>query len=643
MNKIAFSDLFHELITATRTSHGKGVQFEHLMKRYLTVDPQYGNRLAEAWLWSEWPHRQGPDVGIDLVARERGSGDYWAIQCKFYDPAHTLQKADIDSFFTASGKCFETADGERSFSHRLIVATTDKWSKHAEQALENQTIPATRLWFKDLATSPVDWSQFSLAKIEDMRLTGKKAPRPHQRAAIANAIEGFKASDRGKLIMACGTGKTLAALRLTEQLTGANGRILFLTPSIALVAQALREWTAQATQPIQAFAVCSDTKIGRNEEDIRTHDLAYPATTDATKLVAAANASTRDRRTLVFSTYQSIQVVADAQQQGFGTFDLIICDEAHRTTGLTLPGADPSEFVKVHDNHIVAGRKRLYMTATPRIYADKSKTKANEVNAALFSMDDEETFGHEFYRLGFGKAVEWDLLSEYKVLIVAVREGEMAKLTNNFNNAYKIADKQAIDIRLATKIVGSWKGLSKRGLVVVGENGQEAAYSEDTSPMRRALAFSKSIKASKQTAGSFADLVKLCPQPHDEPDGMVDCGLRHVDGTMNALVRQNALDWLKAELGHGRMSHPLECPLPRRRHRCASPRRRGVFRYPRIHRGHRAGRRTCHAQGRGQAIRLHHPARLHTLRAGQGLQLLYRQRPAVQRHLEGHQGPARPR
>jgi len=552
MNKTTFSNLFHELATATRTSHGKGVLFERLMKRYLTVDPQYGNRLAKVWLWSEWPHRRGPDVGIDLVAQERDSGDYWAIQCKFYDPVHTLQKANIDSFFTASGKCFETADGERSFSQRLIVATTDKWSKHAEQALEHQTIPATRLWFKDLAASPVDWSQFSLAKIKDMRLKGKKAPRPHQAAAIANAIEGFKASDRGKLIMACGTGKTLAALRLTEQLTGANARVLFLTPSIALVAQALREWTAQATQPIQAFAICSDTKVGRHEEDIRTHDLAYPATTDATKLVAAARALTGDRRTLVFATYQSIQVVAEAQQQGFGAFDLIVCDEAHRTAGLTLQGKDPSAFVKVHHNHIVEGRKRLYMTATPRIYADTSKTKANKVNAALFSMDDEETFGHEFYRLGFGKAVEQDLLAEYKVLIVAVKESEMAKLANNFNNAYKIDDKQAIDIRFATKIVGSWKGLSKRGLEMVGEDGQEAAYSDDTSPMRRALAFSNSIKDSQQTAGSFAKLVELYPQAHDLPDGMVDCDLDHVDGTMNALERKNALDWLKDDLDTGK-------------------------------------------------------------------------------------------
>ncbi|MCP3654436.1 MAG: DEAD/DEAH box helicase family protein [Herbaspirillum sp.] len=180
----------------------------------------------------------GPDIGIDLVAREHGNGGYWAIQCKFYDPTLSLQKANIDSFFTASGKRFETADDERGFSQRLIVASTNNWSKHAEHALENQAIPTTRLWLKDLANSPVDWGQFSLANVEDMRLTNKKALRPHQAQAVANAIKDFKASDRGQFIIACGTGKTLAALRLTEQLTAANGQVLFLTPSIALVAQA---------------------------------------------------------------------------------------------------------------------------------------------------------------------------------------------------------------------------------------------------------------------------------------------------------------------------------------------------------------------------------------------------------------------
>ncbi len=435
----------------------------------------------------------------------------------------------------------------------MIVSTTDKWSKHAEDALVDQSIPVTRLWFKDLADSPIDWHQFSLVNVKDIRLKPKKDLREHQAEAIGSVIEGFKEIDRGKLIMACGTGKTFTALRLAEQTTPANGRILFLAPSISLVSQSLREWTAEALTPIHAFVVCSDTKVGKDEEDIRTHDLAYPATTDAKKLASAASEVSHDRRTVVFSTYQSIQVVADAQRLDLGEFDLIICDEAHRTTGLTLPGEDPSDFVKVHHNHVVRGQKRIYMTATPRIFGDASKTRANEAAAILFSMDDEETYGREFYRLGFGKSVERDLLSEYKVLIVAVEENKMAKLANNFNNAYKVDDKKAIDIRFATRIIGSWKGLSKQGLVLVDEDGQEEAVSEDTAPMRRAVAFSNSIKDSKETKDIFSKVVDLFQRSHDGADGtgLVNCTLDHVDGTMNALKRQRAIDWLKDETDVG--------------------------------------------------------------------------------------------
>lgn len=546
-------EILAEFREAARSNREMGDKFERLIANYLLTDPQYADRLAEVWLWSEWPDRSGMDVGIDLVARERGTGDYWAIQCKFYDPDYALQKADIDSFFTASGKRFSTNQGERSFAHRVIVSTTDKWSSNAEKALENQTIPVSRLWFKDLAESPIDWSQFSLERIQDIRLREKKTLMPHQEEAVAKILEGFQQVDRGKLIMACGTGKTFTSLRLMEQATLATGRVLFLAPSISLVGQTLREWSSEAIEPFHAFVVCSDTKVGKDEEDISTHDLAYPATTDARKVALAASALSPDRRTVVFSTYQSIQVVADAQRQGLGAFDLIICDEAHRTTGLTLPGESPSEFVKVHHNENIIGAKRLYMTATPRIYAEASKTKANNSDAVLFSMDDEETFGPAFYRLGFGKAVELDLLSEYKVLIVAVRENEMAKLANNFNNAYRLDEKKAIDINFATKIIGSWKGLSKRGLVAVGEDGQEETLTEDVEPMRRAVAFSKSIKLSKQTTDIFKDLVAVYQQAHDgaEPTGMVRCDLDHVDGTMNALTRKRALDWLKADLEAG--------------------------------------------------------------------------------------------
>ena len=540
-------DLLFSYRERASSEREKGDYFERLVRIWLQHAPTQQGQFLRVLSYADWAAESRisqQDTGIDLVAQLADSPDDWcAVQCKFYASGHRIQKADIDSFFTASGK--------RPFARRLIVDSTGApWSEHAAEALVGQTIPCNRIGLADLEESGIDWDAF--AQSGEVNVT-KKAPRQHQLEALKAVQEGLSEADRGKLIMACGTGKTFTALRLAEQATGENGRILFLAPSISLVSQSLREWTAEAVAPIHAFVVCSDSKVGKEEEDIRTHDLAYPATTDARRLAAAASVLSDDRRTVVFSTYQSIQVVADAQPLGLGEFDLIICDEAHRTTGLTLAGEDPSEFVKVHHNHVIKGKKRLYMTATPRIYGDASKTKANEAEAVLFSMDDEETFGPEFYRLGFGKAVERDLLSEYKVLIVAVKEGEMAKLANNFNNAFKLDEKKAIDIRFATKIVGSWKGLSKQGLVVVGEDGQEEAVTEDTAPMRRAVAFSKSIKDSRQTTETFAKLVDLYLQAHDGDDapGMVRCQVDHVDGGMNALKRLSALDWLKADAGEG--------------------------------------------------------------------------------------------
>jgi predicted helicase len=539
---------FRELSSDER---GKGRLFERLIANYLVTDPQYYDLLEHVWLWEEWPDRKGADNGIDLVAREKATGDYWAIQCKFFDPGYTIQKPDIDSFLSESGKQFATNDGSKQFSRRIVVSTTDKWNRNAENAIEGQTVPVSRISLSDLAESPIDWNQFSLTRPDLIRLQPKKVPRPHQEEAIAAVLDGFQSVDRGKLIMACGTGKTFTSLRLAESVVPEAGRILFLAPSISLVAQTLREWTAQAHNPIHAFVVCSDSKVGRDEEDLRTHDLAYPATTDSRKLASAAQALAQGRRIVVFSTYQSIQVVADAQRAGLGDFELIICDEAHRTTGLTLPNEDPSDFVKVHSNGVVRGAKRLYMTATPRIYADASKTKADQNEAVLFSMDDPDTFGPEFYRLGFGKAVERDLLSEYKVLIVAVEQEKMGDVANRYNRAYRLDDKKAIDINFATKIVGSWKGLSKKGLMLVDEDGEQEALTEDTEPMRRAVAFSRSIKSSQQITevfGKLAELYAASYQPEDVPS-MVDCHLQHVDGTMNALQRSSALDWLKDNPG----------------------------------------------------------------------------------------------
>ncbi len=532
----------------------KGRLFERMVAQFLRTDPQYANRLDTVWIWNEWPGRWKEDnTGIDLVALEKDTGNYWAIQCKFYDPGTPLKKEHISSFIADSGKVFQVDGVDRTFAYRLIVSTTEKWGRNAEDVTIDQSIPVGTLYLNELADSPVDWSAFSIDQPQRMVLRQKKTLRDHQIEAIDAVLAGFETHDRGKLIMACGTGKTFTALRLAEKHVPSNGRILLLAPSIYLVSQTLREWTAEAFNSFHAFVVCSDTKVGKEEEDIRTHDLAYPATTDGAKLAQALKAASPDRRSVVFSTYQSIQAVIDAQRTGaLDAFDLVICDEAHRTTGLTLPGEDVSDFTKVHQNHLIRAAKRVYMTATPRIYNDATKTKAGEKEAVLYSMDDDATFGPEFYRLSFGKAVSRDLLSEYKVLIVAVDEARMAALTNSYiqSRAFKIDDKKAVDISFATKIIGSWKGLSKQGLKLIDEDGQQQDITDDTTPMRRAVAFSKSIKLSQQTTEVFADLVKLYQKsPGAEQHGMVDCTVRHVDGTMNAAIRKDELDWLKGETG----------------------------------------------------------------------------------------------
>jgi predicted helicase len=528
----------------------KGKLFEKMMAQFLRTDPQYANRLDAVWMWNEWPGRWKEDnTGIDLVALEKNTGHYWAIQCKFYDPGTPLKKEHVSSFLADSSKVFQVDGQEHAFAYRLIVSTSDKLGRNAEDVIQDQSVPVGTLYLNELADSPVDWSAFSIDTPQRMVLRQKKTLRDHQNEAIGAVVQGFEAHDRGKLIMACGTGKTFTALRLAEKQVPPTGRILFLAPSIYLVSQTLREWTAESFNPFHAFVVCSDTKVGKEEEDIRTHDLAYPATTDAKKLAQALKQVSADRRSVVFSTYQSIQTVIDAQRIGaLDAFDLVICDEAHRTTGLTLPGEDVSDFTKVHQNHLIRAAKRIYMTATPRIYNDATKTKAGEREAVLYSMDDEALFGPEFYRLSFGKAVARDLLSEYKVLIVAVDEERMARLSNTYNAAYKIDDKKAVDISFATKIIGSWKGLSKQGLKSIDEDGTQQDITDDTAPMRRAVAFSKSIKASQQTTEVFSDLVGMYQKtPGAEQHGMVECTVRHVDGTMNAAIRKEELDWLKGE------------------------------------------------------------------------------------------------
>lgn len=527
-------EVLDDLRRVATDERGKGDLFEHLMVAYLQTDPTYARRFAHVWRWTDWPDRPAhPDTGIDLIAEERETGGLCAIQCKFYDPDHYLQKEDLDSFFTESGKS--------PFATRLVISTTDRWSKHAEAALEGQQIPVTRLRVQDLDDSPVDWDLFDVARPKELVRRAPKELRPHQHVALDAVVAGLADHDRGKLIMACGTGKTFTTLRLAERMAGGGGKVLFLVPSISLLSQSLKEWSSEAKVPLRVFAVCSDVRAGKRtaSEDIGPYDLAYPATTDAKRLATIINAPhSADAMTVVFSTYQSIDKVSAAQTAGVGAFDLVICDEAHRTTGVTLSDEDESAFVRVHDNGFLPAVKRLYMTGTPRIYDDSSKARAAERDAMVCSMDDETHFGPELHRLGFGEAVEKNLLSDYRVLVLAVDEEYVSRAFQR-----QLSDtNHELNLDDAARIVGCLNGLSKRGV-------SEQTFAVDPKPMQRAVAFCNSIKNSKRIVSFFNELSPIYTDIGGE--GTIRAEAEHVDGTFNALLRSEKLDWLRGKVEGG--------------------------------------------------------------------------------------------
>lgn len=550
---------FQSLLTKYRThsfsERDKGDRFERLMQAYLKSDPKYAYRFRSVWLWNEFSGRKdlgGNDTGIDLVALT-WEGDYWAIQCKCFDAAATIDKQAVDSFLSTSGREFKNSNQQSAvFSQRLWISTTNKWGPNANEAIKNQNPPVTRISLSDLEHSPVEWELLEQGVTGEEARTAKKEIRPHQQTALDNAHEHFKTADRGKLIMACGTGKTYTSLRIAENETDGTGLILFLVPSIALLGQSLREWTAEAKEPINPLCICSDPKISRrhsrNDDSDSTSvlDLALPATTDVANIVTQFRQLHETRRagmTVVFSTYQSIEVIAQAQKELLGSeegiFDLIICDEAHRTTGVTLTDEDSSAFTKVHDNKFIKAKKRLYMTATPRLYSDDSKAKAAQADALLCSMDDAALYGEEIYRIGFGEAVDGGLLTDYKVLILTLSDTDIPPAVQNAicNQEHEI---NADD---ASKLIGCINALSKQ---ILGDAG--VLQSSDPEPMRRAVAFCQTIKVSRQITSSFNSTTEiyLNSLPEEKRAQMVTLSSKHIDGTMSAPQRDELLGWLQA-------------------------------------------------------------------------------------------------
>ena len=657
----SFYKLLNSIEQSSSDERDKGTRFENLVLNFLQNDPTYKNDFAKIQTYADWaqehtdlvPNKK--DIGIDLVATnlclDNEPQTYTAIQCKFYAQDAKVPKKEIDSFLSASDTSF--------FTGRILVATNSNWSDNALATLASKTVPCIVIDREQLAQSSINWSKYQ--QTGQVQVT-KRSLRTYQQTALQNVISGFKTHDRGKLIMACGTGKTYTSLKIAEAQTNNNGFVLFLVPSLALLSQTLSDWKQQSEFPIRAFAVCSDTTVGKKTksgsiDDLLTpNELNYPATTNEQDLAKHVENAFKYKEqnqeqgmVVIFSTYQSIEVIALAQNNlGMRPFDLVICDEAHRTAGGYLinpdltkkeilaqsgllndinigatnaeqtqapapapapataetqaailapqvpnapstakadamsaqsqapaQGQEPETkaktksrkskldfiddeeavFTRVHNDQYIHAKKRLYMTATPKIYGDAAKEQKDNNEVILYSMDDEVVFGPVFHSLNFDEAVQLGCLVDYKVIVLAsdsrfIRSDE--DLIERINEDH------------AARIIGSWKALNKYGT--------SEDLHDDAKPMKRVVGFAqvinrdaKNIKiASKLFTQEFDNVVnvyrdQVLELANKERDAFEEqeyeyvanhqlhCDCKHIDGSMNANQKGDLLQWLREE------------------------------------------------------------------------------------------------
>jgi len=386
----------------------RGKQFEHFVKWFLVNDPIWRTQIEQIWLWDEYPQRWGKDLGIDLVFQNK-NGELWAVQAKCYADTTSITKSHVDSFISESDS--------KTFSGRLLIGTTDSLADNAKKVCDRQNV--TRFLLSDFESSSVEFPDHydKLLRADPPK---PPTPRDHQLEAISAVKQGFKDTDRGQLIMACGTGKTFTTLWIKEALDAQS--TLILLPSLGLLSQTLHEWTKAANKSFEVLCVCSDDSVGKNSDD-ESYDsvaqLPFPVTSDPHRIQAFLELS---KPKVVFSTYQSSPLVADAQAASTEVeFDLIVADEAHRCAGVVGDG-----FSSVLNGQRLRGKKRLFATATPRTYSKQIKNAAEGRGIEVVGMDDVEVFGKPLYTLSFGEAIERKLLTDYRVVIVGVDDAMLA-------------------------------------------------------------------------------------------------------------------------------------------------------------------------------------------------------------------------
>ncbi|GAA7315590.1 DEAD/DEAH box helicase family protein [Helicobacter pylori] len=562
MSEISTYKLIKEKLQAIPPNQ-KGSLFEKISRHFL-IEHDSANEYESIDLWNDWELRgKEGDRGIDMVVTTT-SKEYIAVQCKYHQ--NNISLNDIATFLTQ----LQSGIGEVRFKKGIIISTSNLSSnalKAIEQIRSNgMGIDIDEITEEDFIYSQIDWEKLDTTQSE-LPLCDKKKPRPHQTEAIEETKKYFSdpKNTRGKLIMACGTGKTYTSLKIMESL---DPKItLFLAPSIALLSQTFREYAQEKSEPFYASIVCSDDKVGKgkkNKNDDGIDDINFselplkPSTRLEDILSVHEKAKKENKRFIIFSTYQSALRIQEAQRMGLNEIDLVICDEAHRTVGAMYSSNerdDKNAFTLCHSDEHIKAKKRLYMTATPKVYSESSKAKAKEKDNVIYSMDDEEIFGQEIYTLNFERAIALDLLTDYKVIILAVRKENLSGVTNSVME--KISqlkakgtklDKKLINNEFVCKIIGTHKGLAKQDIIALNDENKEdndLKSKKDTFVSQRAINFCKSIDTSKRIKDSFETIMECYDEELKKKSFKnLKISIDHIDGTMNCKVRLEKLEEL---------------------------------------------------------------------------------------------------
>ena len=547
-NYLSFEGVLESLKARGGSESERGTLFERFCKKVLKTSPFFSDDIKEVWLWKEFPGNfNRHDNGIDLVVLDKNL-EFWAVQAKFYKYDSRISKADIDSFISASQRQFDYEGRTYHFKSMVLFSTTDSVSVNAQELV-------TIFGQKDLLQCGIDWSSFDIEDIDKtMVASPKKQLKQHQIEALNDVLLGFKNNDRGRLVMACGTGKTFTSLKIVEQyiatnnISGAN--ILYLVPSIPLLSQTILEWKSQLSTPggCDMFGICSDSTAGKtkntqNAEEL-TVDMPIPATTDIERLTKAyqniLKGQFSSRIHFFFSTYQSIDVIHEFQKKTGVVFDLAICDEAHRTIGAYKEVEEKTDFTKIHDNQFIPARKRLYMTATEKIYSQSAKDEASDVGWNIFSMDDETVYGPQFHYLSFGRAVSLGLLTDYRLIVLTVGKNNIANL--------KLAGTVNLNLDLSAKVVGTISALSK---IAPRENPDE--FLNDPNPMKRVVAFCSTISQADEVQLSYNKLAnKSClGLEYMAASHYVIPKAKLITGEDKIEVKNKLLNWLRDPVEEG--------------------------------------------------------------------------------------------